>query len=69
MMTTDGNLDPPTSHKLVWGVLVAVITAATLFSGSIDVARAMAATGAIPFSFVLLLQIVGLLRALRKEHR
>ncbi len=69
MMTTDGNLDPPTSHKLIWGVLVAVITAATLFSGSIDVARAMAATGAIPFSFVLMLQIVGFLRELRKERR
>ncbi len=69
MMTTDGTLNPPTAHKLVWGTLVAMITGATLFSGSIDVARAMAATGAIPFSAILILQIVGFLRALREERR
>ncbi len=69
MMTTDGNLNPPTAHKLVWGTLVAMITGATLFSGSIDVARAIAATGAIPFSAILILQVVGFLRALREEGR
>jgi len=69
MMTTDGNLNPPTAHKLVWGTLVALITGATLFSGSVEVARAMAATGAIPFSAILILQIVGFLRALREERR
>ena len=68
MMTTDGNLDPPISHKLVWGILIAAITGATLFAGSIEVARAMAALGAIPFSVILVLQIVGFLRALRLER-
>jgi glycine betaine transporter len=68
MMTTDGNLDPPMGHKFVWGVLVAAITGSTLFTGSVDVARAMAATGAIPFSAILILQVVGFLRALRAER-
>jgi glycine betaine transporter len=67
MMTTDGELNPPGSVKIVWGTLVAVITAATLLSGSVDVARAMATLGAIPFSVILILQIVGFLRALRHE--
>ena len=68
MMTTGGDLNPPTATKMVWGVLVAAITAATLFSGSVEVARAMAATGAIPFSGILVLQVVGFLRALRAER-
>lgn len=68
MMTTDGNLDPPAGHKFVWGVLIAAITVSTLFTGSVDVARAMVVTGAIPFSAILILQIVGLLRALRRER-
>jgi len=68
MMTTNGNLNPPTGHKFVWGILIAAITGATLFSGSVEVARAMAATGAIPFSAILLLQVVGLLRALRADR-
>jgi glycine betaine transporter len=69
MMTTDGRLDPPASAKLVWGSLVAVITAATLLSASVEVARAMATLGAIPFSAVLILQVVGFLRALAEEGR
>lgn len=69
MMTSGGDLNPALSYKMVWGTLVAVITGATLFSGSVEVARAMAATGAIPFSFILVLQIVGLLRSLREDRK
>ena len=69
MMTSKGNLNPPLGYKLVWGSLVAVLTVATLFSGSVEVAKAMAVTGAIPFSVVLLVQVVGFLRAIRAEHR
>lgn len=68
MMTTNGNLNPPTSYKFVWGILIAALTASTLFSNSVEVARAMAALGAIPFSAILVLQIVGFLRALRRER-
>ena len=68
MMTTNGNLNPPVAHKFVWGILIAAITGATLLSGSVEVARAMAATGAIPFSAILLLQVVGLMRALREDR-
>jgi len=67
MMTTGGNLNPAAPSKIIWGSLVAVITAATLLAGSVDVARAMATLGAIPFSAILILQIVGFLRALARE--
>ncbi|MGI9449470.1 MAG: BCCT family transporter [Geminicoccaceae bacterium] len=67
MMTTGGNLNPPVFHKMVWGILIAVLTIGTLFSGSITVAKAMAITGALPFSVILLLQIVGFLREIRSE--
>ena len=67
MMTTNGNLNPPSSSKILWGSLVAVITAATLLAGSVDVARAMSTLGAIPFSAILILQIVSFMRRLRKD--
>lgn len=67
MMTTEGSLNPPASAKLVWGSLVAVLTAATLLAGSVDVARAMATLGAIPFSAILVLQVVSFLRTLRGD--
>ena len=68
MMTTNGNLNPPTPHKLIWAVIITALTAATLFTGSIAVAKAMAITGAIPFSLILIIQIIGFLRTLREDH-
>ena len=67
MMTTGGNLNPPVMQKMVWGTLIAAITAGTLFSESVAVAKAMAITGAIPFTAIVLLQIVGFFRAIRHE--
>ena len=68
MMTTDGNLNPPVMQKMVWGTLIAALTAGTLFSGSVTVAKAMAITGAIPFTAIVLMQIVGFLREIRKDR-
>jgi choline-glycine betaine transporter len=45
-----------------------VIAAAVLFSGSVTVAKAMAITGAVPFSLVLCLQLVAFLRTIRREE-
>jgi len=67
MMTTDGNLNPPVIQKMIWGILIAVLTFSTLVTESVTVAKAMAITGAIPFAVIVLLQIVGFLREIRKE--
>ena len=67
MMTSHGSLNPSIRFKLVWGVLIGMLTAGTLFTGSVTIAKAMAITGAIPFSLILILQIIAFLRAIRKE--
>ena len=69
MMTTDGDLNPPIAQKMVWGTLIAALTVGTLLSQSVAVAKAMAIVGAIPFTVIVLLQIVGFLREIRKELR
>lgn len=67
MMTTDGDLNPPVIQKMIWGILIAVLTFSTLVTESVTVAKAMAITGAIPFAVIVLLQIVGFMREIRKE--
>jgi len=67
MMTSNGNLNPPTQVKLIWGVIISVLTAGTLFTGSVTVAKAMAITGAIPFSLILILQLIAFVRTIRRE--
>ncbi len=68
MMTTNGNLNPATPTKLTWGVILAAITGAVLVSGSVQVAKAMAIFGAIPFTFIVVVQIVAFMRAIRQDE-
>ena len=68
MMTTNGNLNPDTKTKLMWGIIMAAITFGVLVSGSVTVAKAMAITGAIPFTFIVLIQLVGFFRALGEDE-
>jgi glycine betaine transporter len=69
MMTSNGQLDPPLSHKMVWGTLIAAITIGTIFTESVKVAKAMAIAGALPFSVILILQIIGFMREISKERK
>ncbi len=68
MMTTNGNLNPNVKTKLTWGILMSAITFGVLVSGSVSVAKAMAITGAVPFTFIVFIQLVGFFRALREDE-
>lgn len=67
MMTSEGNLNPATKTKLIWGMIIAAITAATLATGSVSVAKAMAITGAIPFTVIIMMQMAGFVRVVRED--
>lgn len=67
MLTSQGSLEPPTSRKLAWGVSLAVLGGALLIAERVDVVRAIAILGAIPFTFILLVQAGALVRALRED--
>ena len=67
MMTSEGQLNPRTRLKLGWGVAITLLTLSILLSGSVEVAKAMAAFGAVPFTLILVLQVVAFLRALKDE--
>ncbi|MEJ2521802.1 MAG: BCCT family transporter [Gammaproteobacteria bacterium] len=67
-MSSEGSLEPSTRLKLVWGVAIAALTVSILVAGSVDVAKAMAVFGALPFTLIIVIQIVGFLRAIRQEN-
>ncbi|MEZ4236573.1 MAG: BCCT family transporter [Myxococcota bacterium] len=70
MLTTGGSGDPPATRKVTWGVLVALLAAAGMFSGGgVPVLRALAIVGAVPFTFVLLLQVTCMLRSFLHDLR
>jgi glycine betaine transporter len=69
MLTTRGSLNPPTRRKVLWGLALGGLGGALTLSGSIDAVRAVAVLGALPFTFVMVLQVAAFLRALSKEPR
>lgn len=66
MITSGGAADPPRARKLAWGLVLGLLGGALVFTAHIDVVRAVAIIGAIPFTLVLLLQTAALMIALRR---
>ncbi len=67
MMTSEGSLNPSTKLKLTWGLIITAITVATIVTESVTVAKAMAITGAIPFTFIIIMQLAGFARVIRED--
>lgn len=67
MLTSGGSVNPPTSRKLAWGISLGAMGAALLLTGNIEAVKAVAVLGAVPFVFILLLQVAALLRTLPQD--
>ncbi len=67
MLTSRGNLDPPKSLRLFWGVLVGGVALVLLLTGGLSAIQTAAIVAALPFSVVMLLMMVGLFRSLANE--
>lgn len=67
MLSSGGSLNPSSSRKILWGVLIGALSTALMLTRDIDPLRAIITAGAVPFVLVMLLQMVALLRALREE--
>jgi glycine betaine transporter len=68
-MSSRGELDPPRSSKLTWGIIMAAIAAVLLLSGGLNALQNGAILAATPFGFVMVLICVSLLRALSEDER
>ena len=69
MVTSRGATEPPRSRKLTWGLVLGLLAATLVATNDIDVVKAVAILGAIPFTLVLVVQLGALVRALRRETR
>ncbi len=67
MLTTHGTQNPPVRRKITWGIILGVLGAALLFTDNIDALKAVVVGGAVPFTFILLLQVAALMKMLRRD--
>jgi glycine betaine transporter len=69
MMTSNGNLNPPTAKKFTWGILQSVSAIILLMTGGLAALQRMAIVAALPFTLVMVVMVFSLLKALRWEWR
>ncbi|MCS3904129.1 choline/glycine/proline betaine transport protein [Methylohalomonas lacus] len=67
MLTAGGDPNPPKSQRVFWAILEGVVAAILLITGGLAALQTAAIASALPFSLVILLMVVSLIRALRVE--
>ncbi|WP_193018407.1 BCCT family transporter [Staphylococcus equorum] len=66
-MATGGIANPKTKHKIIWGILIGAISVSMTIAGGLTSLQTASVVTGLPFSIILLLMIVSLMRALRRE--
>ena len=64
----NGHPNPPMKQRVIWGVGQGLVAGALLLGGGLGALQIASISAALPFSFVLILMIVGLIISLRQEE-
>lgn len=67
MMTTNGSLNPSNRLKVIWGVLLAAMALVLLYSGGLQALQNMMIIAALPFSIIIAIMAVSLLKSVNQE--
>lgn len=68
-MTDNGSINPPLFKRVLWGVLIAAICFTLLLAGGLGGLQAASVLSALPFTFILYLMVVVLVKELRKDRK
>lgn len=68
-MTDNGSMNPPLYKRVLWGVLIAAICYTLIAAGGLGGLQAASVLAALPFTFILYLMIVVLMKELRKDRK
>lgn len=67
MQSTNGSLTPPNNVKLIWGLIQSTIALILLSVNGLTALQNTIIIAALPFSFVMVLMVIALIKALRTE--
>lgn len=67
VMTSNGNITPPTYKKVIWGVVVAAIAYVLLCAGSLKPLQTISIAASLPFLIVMIAIMPALIKDLRKD--
>ncbi|QJR82926.1 choline BCCT transporter BetT [Alteromonas pelagimontana] len=67
MLCSHGSNNTPVWQRIYWAVGVGVVASILLYAGGLDALQTMTIASALPFAIILLVSLLGLLKALRVE--
>jgi glycine betaine transporter len=67
MQTTNGHLNPPNRIKFIWGIIQSASAAILLWTGGLEALQRASIIAALPFTIIMLLIVVALIKSLKKE--
>jgi choline/glycine/proline betaine transport protein len=67
LLSSSGKVQPPTRQRLFWAVLEGAVAVTLVFAGGLDALRTASVTTAAPFSVLLALMCVALVKGLKEE--
>ena len=67
MQSTNGSLLPSNQIKILWGVAQSLVAGILLWVGGLDAVQNTIIVAALPFSFIMILMVVALFKALNTE--
>jgi glycine betaine transporter len=69
MMTTNGSLTPGNRIKFTWGIMLSAISLVLLYSGGLQALQNTMIVAALPFSIIMGLMALSLIKALNQEAK
>ncbi|MGY0691971.1 glycine betaine uptake BCCT transporter [Virgibacillus sp. FSP13] len=67
MQSTNGSLIPPNKVKIIWGIAQSAVALILLYVGGLTAIQNTIIIAALPFSFVMILMVIALFKALNNE--
>ncbi|MDR5873672.1 BCCT family transporter [Halomonas sp. CUBES01] len=68
-MTDNGSINPPLYKRVIWGVLIAAICFTLIVAGGLTGLQSAAVLSALPFTFILYIMVIVLVRELRADRK
>ncbi len=68
MLTTDGDINPPNSRKVLWGVIQSIMAIGLLMAGGLKPLQTISLVAAFPFIFIMFGACAAFIKALKLEN-
>nr|WP_040606963.1 BCCT family transporter [Salsuginibacillus kocurii] len=69
MMTSKGDTNPAALLKVIWGTLIAGLAVVLIISAGLEGLQTVSLIGALPFSLVLFIACLSLLKSIRQDYK